>query len=346
MQMNAKYLRSLYGQDVKQIFTIVGENVGLDALIRCDLCTTSGSTDVFRSMSIVCEHFKSLNEHIDTYKFHQDHVCEDKNAMCFRCGCRIGVGIMCDVALLSYKDGSCYFINECGWCREYPRQFEDHVKNLILPSGGFFSDFSCLLCYQENRRVYLSNDCTHYKEITDIDNAHDLCHQKKNVLEINVHRQCIFCGCKLEIGHEFYSCVHSFNVNGSDTEVDVFICIPCKRKVEFERDKIKKEKRLKAEQLERIEAVEIAKKIEQIEQYERGAIKKNVELQAADVEIQKPKESSEKLPECVVCLDELPTMICVPCGHKCLCQNCSTKIESKCPICKQQVTQTIKVFDC
>ena len=48
--------------------------------------------------------------------------------------------------------------------------------------------------------------------------------------------------------------------------------------------------------------------------------------------------------ECVICLDEGTTEIVVPCGHKCLCKNCSLhliKTTMKCPICRKIIANII-----
>lgn len=49
--------------------------------------------------------------------------------------------------------------------------------------------------------------------------------------------------------------------------------------------------------------------------------------------------------KCSICLDEPPQMICIPCGHLCLCENCSKKLtKKKCPICNLRVKNIYKVF--
>jgi len=40
--------------------------------------------------------------------------------------------------------------------------------------------------------------------------------------------------------------------------------------------------------------------------------------------------------ECVICMDRVRDIVLYPCGHFCLCVQCSSKI-SKCPLCKQQI---------
>ena len=61
---------------------------------------------------------------------------------------------------------------------------------------------------------------------------------------------------------------------------------------------------------------------------------------------QRTRAMSEKL--CVICMDKSIESVCVPCGHRCLCMDCSVEIlkkkPSKCPICAQNVTQIIKTY--
>ncbi len=42
-------------------------------------------------------------------------------------------------------------------------------------------------------------------------------------------------------------------------------------------------------------------------------------------------------PECVVCLEELKTLVLVPCGHYCLCATCKASID-KCPLCRKHIS--------
>jgi hypothetical protein len=55
----------------------------------------------------------------------------------------------------------------------------------------------------------------------------------------------------------------------------------------------------------------------------------------------------EKVATCVVCLDEVATHACVPCGHKCLCADDAAVIapHNKCPLCRAHLTNLIRVFD-
>ena len=48
--------------------------------------------------------------------------------------------------------------------------------------------------------------------------------------------------------------------------------------------------------------------------------------------------------KCVVCLDNLPTMAVLPCGHRCLCEGCATLELSRCPMCRQPVDDTKRIF--
>ncbi|XP_049849267.1 histone demethylase UTY-like [Schistocerca gregaria] len=55
------------------------------------------------------------------------------------------------------------------------------------------------------------------------------------------------------------------------------------------------------------------------------------------------KGYSEK--KCAVCWEHIAEMICIPCGHLCLCQGCKSKLRQKrCPICTQPVKNIYKVW--
>jgi len=47
---------------------------------------------------------------------------------------------------------------------------------------------------------------------------------------------------------------------------------------------------------------------------------------------------------CVVCMEKPKTHLLVPCGHKCLCEDCSKKDLKDCPICRKAILQTLKVY--
>ena len=48
---------------------------------------------------------------------------------------------------------------------------------------------------------------------------------------------------------------------------------------------------------------------------------------------------------CVICMDADKTQVCVPCGHRCLCEACvATNKPDKCPVCRADVSVVIRVF--
>jgi len=58
------------------------------------------------------------------------------------------------------------------------------------------------------------------------------------------------------------------------------------------------------------------------------------------------KEDKDKDKECCVCMERCPTHVLVPCGHKCVCEECAPRFLMKeCPICRKVVATIIKVFD-
>ncbi len=59
-------------------------------------------------------------------------------------------------------------------------------------------------------------------------------------------------------------------------------------------------------------------------------------------------ETTDKVATCLVCWDNLATVVMVPCGHMCLCKSCRTRstmklMKKKCPICRIEVDRTVSV---
>jgi E3 ubiquitin-protein ligase MUL1 len=54
---------------------------------------------------------------------------------------------------------------------------------------------------------------------------------------------------------------------------------------------------------------------------------------------------------CIVCYSKERSVACVPCGHKCLCEDCGTKETMStangcpCPMCREEVMMFMKVFE-
>ena len=60
------------------------------------------------------------------------------------------------------------------------------------------------------------------------------------------------------------------------------------------------------------------------------------------------RQNNDDLPDddtCAICLTQLRTHAFIPCGHKCVCKDCSDKLkDKKCPICRVKASAVIKVF--
>ncbi|XP_050836933.1 E3 ubiquitin-protein ligase LRSAM1 isoform X3 [Serinus canaria] len=56
-----------------------------------------------------------------------------------------------------------------------------------------------------------------------------------------------------------------------------------------------------------------------------------------------PLQGDEKKSECVVCMEQEPEMIFLPCGHVCCCQGCCERLHS-CPLCRHDIAQRVRIF--
>ncbi|NXF25149.1 LRSM1 ligase, partial [Rhodinocichla rosea] len=56
-----------------------------------------------------------------------------------------------------------------------------------------------------------------------------------------------------------------------------------------------------------------------------------------------PLRGDETKSECVVCMEQEPQMIFLPCGHVCCCQSCCERLPS-CPLCRQDIAQRVRLF--
>ena len=58
------------------------------------------------------------------------------------------------------------------------------------------------------------------------------------------------------------------------------------------------------------------------------------------VELPEPEPATA---ECAICWDGDPEYAVVPCGHRCLCANCS-KAVSECPVCRGEIAAVLRIF--
>ena len=63
----------------------------------------------------------------------------------------------------------------------------------------------------------------------------------------------------------------------------------------------------------------------------------------AELEATEPPSTEPASTECVICWDGDAEYAAVPCGHRCLCANCSQTV-SECPVCRAAMTAVLRVF--
>ena len=67
------------------------------------------------------------------------------------------------------------------------------------------------------------------------------------------------------------------------------------------------------------------------------------EPETPEPEPPRPTSTDQATTECAICLDDDAEYAAVPCGHRCLCANCS-KVVSQCPVCRGAITAVLRVF--
>ena len=59
---------------------------------------------------------------------------------------------------------------------------------------------------------------------------------------------------------------------------------------------------------------------------------------------QRQSETNESNQECRICLDKPLCIALLPCGHIVACEDCEKKLPKDCPICRNEITGTLKVY--
>lgn len=60
-----------------------------------------------------------------------------------------------------------------------------------------------------------------------------------------------------------------------------------------------------------------------------------------------PSSSEQKSTSCVVCYDDVQSVVCVPCGHVTMCMRCANQVMNstrRCPACRMHTREVIKIF--
>ena len=81
---------------------------------------------------------------------------------------------------------------------------------------------------------------------------------------------------------------------------------------------------------------------------ENKKTKKRIELSHIEEKLKKDLSLFENADKCPICLDGIKNHIIIPCGHKCLCEECSYLIKNNnkdCPICNNKVESIYKVYE-
>lgn len=57
-----------------------------------------------------------------------------------------------------------------------------------------------------------------------------------------------------------------------------------------------------------------------------------------------PSAKSADQDDCVICMSEPKTHAMIPCGHRCVCEDCGTRRITSCPLCRAMVQDIVKIY--
>eukprot|EP01083_Nonionella_stella_P146666 461589_1 len=78
--------------------------------------------------------------------------------------------------------------------------------------------------------------------------------------------------------------------------------------------------------------------------WQKHVLSKQCENTKQLMENKEQEQEQELDDECVVCFAKSRSHVCVPCGHLCICQDCVSIINQRCPLCRSKCDNIIKVF--
>jgi cytochrome c-type biogenesis protein CcmH/NrfG len=94
-------------------------------------------------------------------------------------------------------------------------------------------------------------------------------------------------------------------------------------------------------QLQNVKTVKDAEKLERALEEMLAAVR----VKRSFLSSKAASSSSENEDKCACCWEKPPEMVCIPCGHLCICEECKSKLrQKKCPICSQPVKNIYRVF--
>jgi len=81
----------------------------------------------------------------------------------------------------------------------------------------------------------------------------------------------------------------------------------------------------------------------------KRATQRDITAERNAASVSSKQKGKSKTKECVVCMEKPVRRIMLPCGHPCLCDDCSTysvlrRLKRKCPECRQWINQTAVIY--
>lgn len=108
-------------------------------------------------------------------------------------------------------------------------------------------------------------------------------------------------------------------------------------------ERLKKKKRSLQASIERIPSQETRARITYAG-YDFGLLGNTSRTATTQTTTTSQTSSSPATDNCVICCTLPSSQAIIPCGHRCLCDDCATTLTGKCPLCRTSIQSFLKIF--
>ena len=90
---------------------------------------------------------------------------------------------------------------------------------------------------------------------------------------------------------------------------------------------------------------DVERQYEKLQKHQKELQNKLKEERKLVIDLRQQIQEQSNNKRCVVCLNEEANIVFIPCGHVCTCSSCSSQLQDKCPMCRQDFTSRVRVYN-